>query len=398
MIIFEILSALLFLSILPGSLELLIVTLGSLLPRNRISQTFQFPQKLAVVIPAHNEEDHIQKTLESLKQNDSEFSVFVVADNCTDDTPEIARKYGATVLERRNDEFRGKHHALNYAFDILLKEKFDSFLIVDADCICASNLIHEIKTSLSTDLDAVQVKYAISETNINFKQRLLRIAFNAFVYLRPLGRQGWNLSAGVSGTGFAVKKYVLENVKIPSDTVVEDACFHLKLVQHGYFVDFNPNTYVLSDLPKSIKNISTQRSRWEGGRLKLLIDELPSCLKQVLRGNFKMIEPCLDLMLLPLSYHAILLILLLLIPVSWGKTIAFYGLLILAMHLFVSMILTKATWRDYGALLLSPLYLAAKLLFVFRIFDHFKSKPLWEKTSRENDQEKSNSNNHKERL
>lgn len=122
---------------LPGSVELLLLTFGGALPARRGGR----PQgaavvKVAVVVPAHDEEVGIGSTVESLLAGEpasASFSVVVVADNCSDATAARAREAGARVLERTNAEQRGKGYALDFAFQTLLPEGWDAFLVVDAD-------------------------------------------------------------------------------------------------------------------------------------------------------------------------------------------------------------------------------------------------------------------------
>ncbi len=70
---------------------------------------------LAVLVPAHNEGASILPTVNDiLAQLGPSDRLLVVADNCSDDTADVARKAGAEVIERRDDANRGKGHALDY--------------------------------------------------------------------------------------------------------------------------------------------------------------------------------------------------------------------------------------------------------------------------------------------
>src|SRR5437879_6293741 len=72
-------------------------------------------REVLVLIPAHNEEGSIRQTLESLAgQPASPDRVVVVADNCTDDTVEFARRAGADVFETAGNTYK-KAGALNQA-------------------------------------------------------------------------------------------------------------------------------------------------------------------------------------------------------------------------------------------------------------------------------------------
>ena len=91
---------------------------------------------------AHNEEavvGELVKNLRSLDYPDELYDIFVVADNCTDKTAEVASAAGANVHERFNKEEVGKGYAMGWMFDRVEKmdRKYDAFLIFDAD-----NLVH----------------------------------------------------------------------------------------------------------------------------------------------------------------------------------------------------------------------------------------------------------------
>lgn len=90
---------------------------------------------ITVLIPAHNEQDQIGPTIQSLRaQSAAPGRVIVVADNCTDNTQSIALSEGAEVFETRNNTFK-KAGALNQALDHVLPglDRGDHVLIMDAD-------------------------------------------------------------------------------------------------------------------------------------------------------------------------------------------------------------------------------------------------------------------------
>jgi hypothetical protein len=146
-------SMLLAAATLPGTIELLLLTTGGLLrgarwrlgdgsgvmhTRGHAGAAIEIttPFRLAVVVPAHNEEAVIQRRLQSLYACDktaAEVVVVVVANNCSDRTAERAAETGARVLVRCEPEKRGKGYALAFAFDVLHLEGFNAVLVVDAD-------------------------------------------------------------------------------------------------------------------------------------------------------------------------------------------------------------------------------------------------------------------------
>jgi len=102
---------------------LLLLTLRSRKSAPRTSQRRR--TRFHVVVPAHDESAGIAQTVESLlaiEYPPDLFQVIVVADNCSDDTATRARNAGARVLERCDEQRRGKGHALAHAFTISLTD------------------------------------------------------------------------------------------------------------------------------------------------------------------------------------------------------------------------------------------------------------------------------------
>ncbi len=89
----------------------------------------------AIIIPAHNEETVISETLESclkLDYPEAKFDIYVIADNCKDNTAEIAKNYGVKCYKRFNDIKKGKGFALSWAFERTLPMNYDGYLVIDA--------------------------------------------------------------------------------------------------------------------------------------------------------------------------------------------------------------------------------------------------------------------------
>ena len=110
--------------------------------RSRVHKNYTPKNSFAIVVCAHNEEavvGELVKNLKGLDYPDDLYDIFVVADNCTDKTAEVASAAGANVHERFNKEEVGKGYAMGWMFDRVDKmdRKYDAFLIFDAD-----NLVH----------------------------------------------------------------------------------------------------------------------------------------------------------------------------------------------------------------------------------------------------------------
>lgn len=379
---------------LPGTLELLLLTLGGILPKRNIPKTTasNAPDHIAVIIPAHNEESDITHCVTNLLACDKpkcKFSVYVVADNCTDDTAVRARAAGAQVLIRHDEQHRGKGYALDYAFNILLKQNIDALLVVDADTLVQANFICACEQIFAEGADAVQCRYIVNNPQASIRTHLMHIALLAFNVLRPRGRERWGLSVGISGNGFGLSRAVLQNVSYCARSVVEDLEYHLALVRAGKRVRFVDITTVRADMPTEQQGTDSQRARWEGGRLRMMYEHIPTLSQAVITGQWRLLEPLLELLLLPLAWHVLLLLMVLLIPFTLTQYYALFSLGIVILHVLAGLWVGGGTFKDLAILASVPFYILWKLTQLPRLIKTARKNATWVRTERETSQIKS---------
>lgn len=379
------------LATVPGTLELLLLTGGACLRRRARRATTpasdrMAPMRLAVVVPAHDEEALIERCIASLRAcgaRNASFDVVVVADNCTDDTAARAERAGARVLVRTNAVERGKGFALRFAFDALWNEPYDAFVVVDADSVVAPTFIDEIARPLADGADAVQVPYGVLNGDASLRTRMMRIALLAFNRVRLQGRAAWGLSAGISGNGFALARPTLSAVPYDAASVVEDLEYHLRLVRAGYRVAYAGDTEVLADMPTGATAAGQQRARWEGGRLRMALDHALPLARDVVRGHRAALEPLLELLLLPLALHSTLLALCLLTPAGSVRLYAAAALAVLAAHVLTAVRSGGRTAQDLATLCAAPVYIAWKLAALPAVLHTSARHSRWIRTPRE---------------
>lgn len=369
---------------LPGTIELLLVTLGGALPPRRSGAT---PMRgdLAVVVPAHDEELNIGRCVASLLacgSGNEPVAVVVVADNCRDATAVRATEAGARVLVRHNEQQRGKGYALSFAFETLLAEGIEAVAVVDADTEVEPNFLGEVRALLGCGADAVQVRYGVLNPGASLRTRLMNVALMAFNVLRPRGRDHWDLSVGILGNGFALTRETLQAVPYDAHSVVEDLEYHLRLVRAGRAVRFADNTCVRADMPVGGKGVGTQRARWEGGRLRMLLDTAPGLAREVWRGNGRLLEPLLELLLLPLAFHVLLLVLGLVLPLAMLRLYAFAGLTVVLLHVLAAIVVGGGGVRDVAALVAAPFYVLWKVGLAPLIARASRREADWVRTER----------------
>jgi cellulose synthase/poly-beta-1,6-N-acetylglucosamine synthase-like glycosyltransferase len=371
---------------LPGSAELLVLSVASLFPKRygtvRAAST---AWRVAVIVPAHNEVTHIASCVKSLlgaKRGDMQVGVYVIADNCTDDTALVAEDAGARVLTRTNEVERGKGYALHFAFTNLELLHYDCLLVVDADTSVATNFIVAAAGALRNGAHAVQTRYLVRNLEEGIRTRLMGLALRAFNVVRPLGREHLGLSVGILGNGFGLRRETLKVVPYLASSVVEDLEYHLALVQSGYRVKFVNETAVFGEMPSRGEGVKTQRSRWEGGRLRMLHKRGPELLRGVLKGRLVFLEPLLELLLLPLAFHVTLLAVAISTPQTEVRNIGLAGVGIVLLHLAAAIVVGGGSWRDVGALAVAPFYILWKLALIPSLLRNARSNNTWVRTKR----------------
>jgi 1,2-diacylglycerol 3-beta-glucosyltransferase len=262
-----------------------------------------------IVVPAHDEEQGIAATVRSLLDVDYPPAlrrVVVVADNCTDATADRARDAGATVLERRDAQRRGKGYALEHAFAWSLAQGgADAVVVVDADSDVSRNLLGAFAARLEAGAPAIQAFYGVRNPDASWRTRLMTVALALFHLLRSLGRERLRCSAGLRGNGMCFSAPVLAQVPHEAFSIVEDLEYGIRLGLAGHRVHFAAEAQVLGDMAVGGEAASVQRRRWEGGRLEMATRfGMPILWKGLTAGDRILVDLGLDLLVPPFAYLA----------------------------------------------------------------------------------------------
>ena len=368
---------------LPLIVELFAVTLLFLFePKKQSSALGPFP-RLTVVVPAHNEEGLIQNCVESLLRSARGAArVLVVAHNCTDATGEQAVQSGAELLVYNDIGARGKGQALRHGFNRALEGGAEAVLVVDADSVVSANLVPQVLQSLSQGAAAVQCRFEMLSADQSARSRLALLAFRAFNYIRSAGRDRLGLSAGISGSGFALSARLLSKVPYEAFSVVEDLEYHIHTVMAGERVRFVQSAVVSSYLPVSSSGAASQQSRWQGGRLWVARKYLPSLLGRIAKGQFRLIEPALDLAGLPMAFGVAALLAEALIPLHWVHLYVFTALCVIAAHVIVAAWVGPDLSSTLQLLAMTPFYMLWKFSLLPKLLKASSSRAAWIRTDR----------------
>jgi len=297
-------------------IECLSAVIGSVLKLPLLAAPPNEDVSVAVVMPAHNEAEVIVETLAALTpQLLPQDRLIVVADNCTDQTAELARKSGATVLERTDDTRRGKGYALDCGLRFLAASPPDAAVIVDADCQFRKGSIRMLAGDAIARQRPVQGVYLIDRpVEPSLKESVSAFAFKVKNLVRPLGLSRLGLPCLLTGTGMAFPWSVITTVDLASNSIVEDMKLGFDLAIAGSPPAMCSAVTVVGPLPPSDADAKTQRTRWEHGHLQLISHYCPRLFAQaVAQGRLDLWAIAIDLLIPPLS---------LLVTIWLGATLA----------------------------------------------------------------------------
>ena len=385
-VLLNVLGLFLLLASLPLLMELLVLSVAASLPLSSAARANAGRVKLAVIVPAHNEAMVVGRCVRSiLASAEPDVAVYVIAHNCTDSTAEQARAAGAHVF-RLHDGVGGKGMALDFGMTAAIEEGAEAVLVIDADSIVGPSMVADVAAAFASGVEALQCRYEVANAGVNPRTRLATLAFLGMNVLRPLGRSRLGLSCGIFGNGFGLRAEVLGRVPYVANSLVEDLEYHLHLVRNGVRVQFLNEVAVYGEMPESSAAASSQRARWEGGRIRMRRLWTLPLISEVLRGRWRMVEPLLDLLALPLGSEAALLGFMLLLGsasgTDWLIAYAALGAGTAAFYLGVAASLGPRPGESLKALAGAPGYLLWKLYLVRRRQQAARGDAAWVRTTR----------------
>ena len=227
--------------------------------------------KFAVIVSARNESDVIEEFIHTVDLQDYPsdlIDVYVIADNCSDDTAQKARIAGAHVYERFDNKKVGKGYALDFLFKILRskKTKYDGYFIFDADNLLSRNYISEMNKVFNRKYKIV-TSYRNSK---NYDSNWISAGYSLW-FLREskylnYARMLLNNSCAVSGTGFLISSEIIyKNNGWKYHLLTEDIEFTIDSIINGEKIGYCNSACFYDEQPTSFKDSWNQRMRWSKG-------------------------------------------------------------------------------------------------------------------------------------
>lgn len=377
------------------------------------SGTFLRPQKYQVAIrqrrfafciAARNEERVISQLCESIKKQNypsNLVDIYVVADNCTDNTLAVAESCGAKVFERFSDKYVGKGYALTFLFNKIKEtvglDIYDGYFIVDADNILDKNYVMHMNNCA----DAGHRVIMCYRNSKNYGDNWISAGYSLW-FLRAsrhlnLPRQHLGVSCEVTGTGFYVcSDIICRNGGWRHHCLIEDIEFTIDSVISGEKVAFCYDAIVYDEQPTDLWQSVRQRIRWCRGYFQIMKKYGISLLSRFFRGcgfsNFDMImgiAPAFIISAISVVVNIVLVSLILLSDLSFFRQIFYLETFILMsayfLVFFVGIVAGVCEWKRIRArrakvilyFFTFPIFVASFLpISIIALFSKEKWKPI----------------------
>ncbi|HUE73410.1 MAG TPA: glycosyltransferase family 2 protein [Pirellulaceae bacterium] len=263
--------------------------------------------RFAVLIPAHNEQAALSRTLKTLVPTLGQKDwVLVVADNCTDNTAAAARHAGAEVIEHRNPAKRGKAHAIDAGLKHFQSDPPDAVIFLDADCLVERDAVRLLGTAAVTMRRPAQaVNLCEPESELDQLEAVADFGFRLNNIVRAQGLFRLTGSCYLTGTGTALPWALTYNLRDAGDEPVDDPQLGLALAVAGQPPLLVPEARVDSPVAMRDEILHRPNAAEKYGYLKTLLFVVPRLLAQgVAQGRSDLVSLALDLTIPPVSVLA----------------------------------------------------------------------------------------------
>lgn len=228
------------------------------------------PSRIAVLIAAHNEEAVINGTLAALdaqRYPRTAYDVYVVADNCHDQTAAIARRAKATVFERQTEGPSTKGQALAWMWEQMPTATYGAVVVLDADNQAAPDFLGAIASALATGVPVAQGIRRAKNADANGTAGLDGLTELCTHRIGAAGRRYFGLNGPIMGSGVGYHAALFDRlIRQVGETVVEDCEWQARLAVEDVAIGWTDKAVIFDEKTAKAGAMQTQRSRWMAGR------------------------------------------------------------------------------------------------------------------------------------
>ncbi|MDQ6420368.1 glycosyltransferase family 2 protein [Paenibacillus sp. LHD-117] len=233
------------------------------------------PQKsFAVLVAAHNEAQVVGALIDNLKKLDYPaelYDVFVICDNCSDNTAEIARGMGVHACVRTNNHLRGKGYAIEWMLKELwaMPRQYDAVVMFDADNLVNPDFLKLMNDDLCEGHQVIQGYLDTKNPADSWITAAYAITYWYCNRLWQLSRTNLKMSNFLGGTGMCFESKLLKDMGWGATSLVEDLEFSMRCVKRGIYPVLNYDAKVYDEKPVSFRASARQRLRWMQGHFNV---------------------------------------------------------------------------------------------------------------------------------
>ena len=235
------------------------------------------PHRFAVITSARNEADVIENLLNSINAQTYPkelMDVYVIADNCDDNTADISRKCGAIVYERFNKKQIGKGYALDFLFGEIHKklgeDYYDGYFVFDSDNLLEPDFIEQMNKTFSAGYKVVTSYRNSKNYGTNWISSGYALWFLREAKYLSNARMILGTSCAISGTGFLIHRDMLKKRNgWKYFLLTEDIEFSIANIIDGEKIGYCHNAILYDEQPETFKQSWNQRLRWAKGFLQV---------------------------------------------------------------------------------------------------------------------------------
>ena len=247
--------------------------------------------KYGICIAARNEEKVIGNLIDSINKQDYPkdlYTIFVVADNCTDNTAAIARSKGAIVYERFDEEHKTKGYALQFLFKNIERDyktsSFEGFFIFDADNLLKKDYISKMNNAFDAGCKIITSYRNTKNFDENWIASNYAIHWIRSIRTNHRARSILRLATNIQGTGFLFSNEIVKD-GWKYTSLTEDRALTADAVAQGYQITYQDEAEFFDEQPTSLKIALRQRLRWSKGHLQAFAESGPYLFINIFFGK-----------------------------------------------------------------------------------------------------------------
>jgi cellulose synthase/poly-beta-1,6-N-acetylglucosamine synthase-like glycosyltransferase len=334
--------------------------------------------RFAILIPAHNEAAVLPATLAQLQRQDyvrALFDVHVVADHCSDDTVEVARKGGAIGHVRTSAPSGQKSHALGWLLDRILAADpaYDAVAVFDADSLVAPEFLGVMDAHLQAGAPVLQGQHIISNPHDSWLAAMAAVDMRLNNRLRNQSRRNLGLSCRLMGDAMVFDARILRDHGWLGATLTEDREYGYELLLRGIQVRYVPQARSYGQAAGSWHQARPQRLRWYRGVVGMQRRLVGRLMRGILRSrSLALLDGLLELIMPSYSFLVALSLLNLgvVLAAAWwlpsvrgllGPVEAVGLVAAWVLYPVLGLTIDRAPAWAFRALLLGPVYLLWRL-------------------------------------